>query len=66
MDKKTILGLFGGPAKTAAALKIKTPSVSEWGDVIPFSAIGRIAAYHPKLMIKLLREQIAREKQNEK
>ncbi|MCS6126656.1 Cro/Cl family transcriptional regulator [Shewanella baltica] len=35
MKKSDVLKFFGGTAATAAALNIKSPSVSGWGDEVP-------------------------------
>ena len=48
MEKKFIIDYFGNINKTAQALGIKAPSVHEWPEQLPFSAIGRIAILQPK------------------
>lgn len=48
MEKKFVLDYFGGISKTARALGIKPPTVFNWTDPIPFSAIGRIVMVCPK------------------
>jgi len=50
MNKHFVISFFGGVSKTAAAIGIKSSSVSEWPEEIPFSAIGRIAIYQPKAL----------------
>ncbi|MCU7976123.1 Cro/CI family transcriptional regulator [Shewanella sp. SW36] len=35
MKKTDVLNFFGGTAATAAALNIKSPSVSGWGEDVP-------------------------------
>ena len=46
--KKFVPDYFGGISKTARALGIKPPTVFNWTDPIPFSAIGRIVMVCPK------------------
>ncbi|WP_390894870.1 Cro/CI family transcriptional regulator [Microvirgula aerodenitrificans] len=47
MKKQFVLSYFGGPSKTARAIGIRPPSVHEWPDDIPDSAVGRIVRLRP-------------------
>ncbi|EDQ2394508.1 hypothetical protein RU50_005636, partial [Salmonella enterica subsp. enterica] len=38
MNKSKVIQYFGGVCKTAEALGIKYPSVSQWSDIIPKGA----------------------------
>jgi hypothetical protein len=57
MEKQTLLKYFGGTGQTAVALHVKQPAVSQWPEVLPFSALGRIAYFQPKAWHDLVREE---------
>lgn len=63
MKKQILFDLFGHTQTAVAeALDIKQPSVATWGEDIPDSALGRFVRMHPRLAVKVLRDQLRDEK----
>jgi len=44
MDKAKALSLFGGPAKTAAAVGVSTSAISQWPEQLPPHLVDRVIA----------------------
>lgn len=49
MRKSEVINYFGGVCKTATALGIKHPSVSEWPEIIP-----EVRAYQVEKILSLI------------
>lgn len=47
MKKTTLISYFGGSTKTAVALQVKQPAVTQWPEDLPFSVLGRLAELQP-------------------
>jgi hypothetical protein len=59
MKKANLISHFGSQHLTAAALRVKQPTVCAWPDDLPFSVLGRVAVYQPRAWRELNRKKKA-------
>ncbi|OQS32803.1 Cro/CI family transcriptional regulator [Chromobacterium haemolyticum] len=59
MKKALVVKHFGGASRTASALQITPAAVAQWPEVVPFSAIGRIAYLQPDAWTALVAAEAA-------